>query len=302
MEEIGASENDQPERRLPRRTRSLKDVISNISSWKERRSLQRAEARQAADGRRAAAQREALGRVWDRGQLKAGHLVDDADVAASQHPNTWTPHGVIKTAFEATSARHGHSTRNTCHVLDTLYAVAFASKALLVQMVKGFMELLTSGEKQGEWVLIMRAWDGTPTDVEFGELSHLLCPHARYHYRPDKTKRWQLLSYDEYLKLGRSAKRGSLELFAQTAHTAWNKRNSAGFTLQRYEVLPSMPVFLQNTKGSCMYRAVFDAWPGLSMEHLRDLTTRVLLVVLVLGADDASSCNRLKAFVQELVA
>ena len=120
MEEIGASENDQPERRPPRRTRSLKDVISNISSWKERRSLQRAEARQAADGRRAAAQREALGRVWDRGQLKAGHLVDDADVAASQHPNTWTPHGVIKTAFEATSARHGHSTRNTCHVLDTL--------------------------------------------------------------------------------------------------------------------------------------------------------------------------------------
>ena len=189
MEEIGASENDQPERRPPRRTRSLKGVISNISNWKERRSLQRAEARQAADGRRAAAQREALGRVWDRGQLKAGHLVDDADVAASQHPNTWTPHGVIKTAFEATSARHGHSTRNTCHVLDTLYAVAFASKALLVQMVKGFMELLTSGEKQAEWVLLMRAWDGTPTDVEFGELSHLLCPHARYHYRADKKQK-----------------------------------------------------------------------------------------------------------------
>ena len=64
------------------------------------------------------------------------------------------------------------------------------------------------------WVFVQKCFDGTPVEVDFGNLAHLLCPHAKYRYKRDSGSRWQMLTYDQLISVGRSSKKGVLELFA----------------------------------------------------------------------------------------
>ena len=76
-------------------------------------------------------------------------------------------------------------------------------------------------ENPSHRLLCLRGWDGTPANVEFGKLSAVLCPHAKYYFKANRASKWEVLPYSDYLKLGRAMKHGILELFAQTCELVW---------------------------------------------------------------------------------
>ena len=70
--------------------------------------------------------------------------------------------------------------------------------------------------------------------------------------------------------------------------------------LRRREQLVARPVFVEDTKGSTTYAALHAAFPMLSLSSVFEMCERVRYVVLVLGADNASSNARCKHFIASL--
>ena len=79
-----------------------------------------------------------------------------------------------------------HHSRSTCRVLDALEAVNVTGIGMLRDQLGEFTKGLATGSRSAGWLLALRHWDGTPTDVEFGSLTDHLAPYARYRYKVDE--------------------------------------------------------------------------------------------------------------------
>ena len=110
-----------------------------------------------------------------------------------------------------------------------------------------------------------KAWDSTPTTVEFGTLSDVLSPVARYRYTPDDGASWQVLNFNELCKLGYRRKRGILELLACRFALVWSEPEGLGgdIPIRRVENLIVKPRFIEDTTASTYFSALDSANPHL---------------------------------------
>ena len=83
-----------------------------------------------------------------------------------KHPNSWTPWGVVKGAFESVGNVAPHLTRNTCHANVLIGAVASTIHAMLCALLSNLVSRIERKGKLG-FLMINRAWDGTPHECEF---------------------------------------------------------------------------------------------------------------------------------------
>ena len=115
----------------------------------------------------------------------------------------------------------GEADRKTSHNLHiaseaTSYGASWKTDALITEFVGDVF----SGKYVPDWLMIEKAMDCTPIEVEFGELEPLLFDVARYKH-VDGEGRFSLLTYEEAQRLSLRCKRGVIEMLAQTTTLVW---------------------------------------------------------------------------------
>ncbi len=206
----------------------------------------------------------ALARAWDGRQLRVGDTVMHG---GGLHRKTWTAQGALRLAFQAVGATDTHANRGTSHRLQSMAATVQAEQV---------SELLGSLSRRCvPWLVCPRSWDSSPNKMEFGRLSEVLAPVARYAYKPDEDTRRALLTHSQLCKLGLKRKAGILEVCAQEAQFLWQELANysspglpPGTMCLRREKLLVLPQILQDTTAGTYYAAVDQAVPGACLEDL----------------------------------
>ena len=182
------------------------------------------------------------------------------------------------------------SWHDTHRVLDACCAVA---RALLYTQGK-FIERLEQRIK-GEslpvpWMITIRQFDGTPTDLSFGRLESELRDSARYRYREGEHGRWELLEHHEIQALGEKRSHGCLEVFAQSCKMVWEQpaRAYSGAPVLRVEDIILPPQVLQDTSANCVWGALDVGVPGLGIDAWLNLCDALPYTLMCIGADRGS--------------
>ena len=118
-------------------------------------------------------------------QLRHGELLDDGGSTGSSNNDglhrqskSWTEEGVLSTSFTAIGKRDPYG--QTRNVLDAITGVSVACFQQLSQELQVFLRSRECAGQRLPWVLLQRAFDGTPIHVFFGAFADVLSPLARY--------------------------------------------------------------------------------------------------------------------------
>ena len=104
---------------------------------------------------------------------------------------------MIKSAFDPIGVSLSPAVRDTHNEIEVQGVVHVACQHVQRQVLDSF-----ASRRLPPWLLVQRAFDGTPCEVTFGSLASILAPMARYKWRQDKTQPWNMLSYDELQQMG----------------------------------------------------------------------------------------------------
>ncbi len=269
-----------------------------------KRKLQRRAGKELAQQRRLRGALVAVSRIWNKGCLRRGDRLQKCEERPKKrqrrwiHPNAWTCAGTIKLAFSSIGqvVPHNQAQRTTRRELDAIAVVSLAATDFQQQQTRRWEASVRVGSCSTEWIMVERAWDCTPLTVSYGSLAEVVAPHARYWRRPTKGGRWMLLSHRELQAAGllkRKFSAGVLELMAQAGNLVWSRLES-GFLTERSAPLLFPPCYLPRSSASNMWAALDTAAPSLTGARLPGLCSQVRVVNLVLPADLAGSCSRLK--------
>jgi hypothetical protein len=98
-----------------------------------------------------------------------------------KHANAWDFDHTVKLAFEEVgSGSNRHSTRETSHLNTALGVVAHTCDWSAQQLCDSFFSSIENGLRSVPFFVIERAWDATPSHMEFGTLQDHLEQSARY--------------------------------------------------------------------------------------------------------------------------
>jgi hypothetical protein len=241
----------------------------------------------------------ATGQAWNRNKLRVGDKLDSDHALRKrhggrpQHPAAWSVHGTIALSFARIGALSQRENRDTKRPLDAISVVSLASSQHQCAAVKTRLSSLPHLEGGApEWVFVGRSNDCTPLRMAFG-LLRPLADVARYWHRQTGAPA-QLLNTSEMLaKVGKLPSCGIVEMLAQTGCLAWPQQHGEFCAVERRDLL-FPPCFVERTNGSTIFAAVEGADPSLDIEKLIGLTFTVSFVVVFLGSDLASSCQRMK--------
>ena len=114
--------------------------------------------------------------------------------------------------------------------------------------------------------VVSPACDSTPIRVRFGQLQHLVYPHARYAVKGDD-ERWRLVEHNEYRKLKPGAplgRYGVLDLLGLSITMTWMGPSFAIDGVRAF--LP--PTFLERSNASCLFAACNKQVPPLSVSKV----------------------------------
>ena len=243
-----------------------------------------------------------LADAWDGQVLRDGDKaarmgLPDADIKAV-HPNQFDPKAVVRLAFNSFGADRGpkHGVFGTTHMLGMASVVARACIVATNSVINKFFEAVTS--RSVGWAVIHRHYDSTPMKATFGKLQAELAPSARYLVpAPEGSgKKWRSVRIDEYMRLrGRNRKslpaRGVVDVLAQTASLSFG---SVDGQHHRWNFLLP-PILCQNGTASCIFAAVDEAVPALSMRSIMDLSKQLKYMILNEVPDMCPSNTRKKA-------
>ena len=209
-----------------RRKLSLRDVANELPNCAKRRKLLRVIGRAECELAEAHRRAESVASAWDSQQLRTGDCVQ---IVAGKpgHPNAWLHSSTVKQAFESLGATRTHHSRDTAHELSAVGCVAHAAMMAQEDVLTDFARSIKSGVAKLDWAIVQRCWDSTPRDIEFGRLTSLLCPVARY-FAPGPDGAWEVCTHTEAKARGLKCKRGVLELFAQTCDLVWDEPPPSG--------------------------------------------------------------------------
>ena len=175
----------------------------------------------------------ALGHAWDRRHRCLGDHIHGH--SAAHHPQTWDAENCVRIAVSAIAAGGPHAVRETSHDLTAMCVTVEAVWEAQAQLISDWYHRALTQPKaqflmesrahapQSHWVSIVRGFDSTPHDVEFGSsLTAKLMPIARFRYK-DLNGDWTLISYERMQELGIRRKRGVLELLGQRVQLVWSE-------------------------------------------------------------------------------
>jgi hypothetical protein len=285
-------------------------LLEAVPNRNKRKRLAALLQRFATDKQKQCTDYQALATAFDATRLQVGDFATTAqEEAKDKHMNAWDYKATIKLAFDNLGSTLSHSLRATGNVLDAMTAAALAATFSQKACVKLLYDSVVNKTKALRWLIVLRQWDGTPIDVEFGLLQEQLVELARYRHLDDDGN-WSLLKHKDALKHRKatSLKRGVLEMFAQTIMLVWPE--SAAHTLSettedadvhRVEYVITPPSFIENTTASCEYTALQSACEYLSTPSLCELSKHIPFITLVLGSDFATANVRLKSYTQHRV-
>jgi hypothetical protein len=180
--------------------------------------------------------------VHDQRQLRCGSQITLPD--AGTKACNWNLASTIRLACTQIGQSTTHATRETCHILEGLGAVACAYHTHSSRLVS---ELVRTLPEKSRFLGIIQGWDSSPRTFEFGSLSDILFPVAKYWHKDDNDRTWSLLNAADLQALGSMRRaQGVLELLAQDVTLIWNELASSqvahapqGMMLPRVERFPS---------------------------------------------------------------
>ena len=126
---------------------------------------------------------------------------------------------MIKLAFDSIGVSLSNAVRDTHNEMDVVGVVHVAAKYVQQELLDSF-----ASKDLPPWLLVQRAFDGTPCEVVFGSLDAVIAPMAKYKWRQDAKQPWSMLSYDELRQMSGARRRrqhGCLEFLAQTFLLVW---------------------------------------------------------------------------------
>jgi hypothetical protein len=203
--------------------------------------------------------------------------------------------GAVALAFSSLGKGGTRASDGTSHANDALAGVSIVAHRVQSQRVA---DLLSSGAQK--WFIAVKAFDGTPIDVEFGDLQSVLAPVARYHLKTGgegSSASFKMLSHSDFSKLGFRCRFGILEMLAVTCKLLWPKTCS-GIGFNEEHVL-CRPRFIGGSDANSIAAGVEASVVNLS--DLLSLTTRMPFVVLVLPSDMHGSNLRYKAWAAQVI-
>ena len=225
-------------------------------------------------------------------RVKEGHAYGHGN-----HPRAWTTDGVLELAYSKIGqlCPNRDPNRSTRRSLDAVAAVALAGQAKQEEALKAWhMTQSCMPEGSGpSWIFIRRSSDCTPCRVAFGQLKEL-ADVARVWLNPADRGPSRLVPVASFTaETGKVPAYGIVEVLGQVAMLAWPRRIGVFVAVEREKVILP-PVFLERPNGSTIFRALEDASDTLAWDSIVALTSVCRYVVLFLGTDLASSCQRLK--------
>ena len=123
----------------------------------------------------------ALAEAWNDTRLRVGEQVASTAEEVEHdkfRTNQWDHQSVVRLAFNALGNSSTHHSRDTSRELVVFGAASRAAQCAQKALVDMFVDSLESGRRKLEWLVVSRAWDATPTEVVFGDLSGTLCEHG----------------------------------------------------------------------------------------------------------------------------
>ena len=130
------------------------------------------EAKAAAAGEQASAQLSAIAGVWDDQHLRSG---DHLNVSGRprprhdsgwSHANQWHPNSVLRLAFSLIGKQYRELGLKTRRDLDAISCVALSHVHRQRECLKDFKMRLSAGVEKSCWIILQRAFDGTPCEVQ----------------------------------------------------------------------------------------------------------------------------------------
>lgn len=157
----------------------------------------------------------------------------------------------------------GQTRRN----LSLTTAVAALATDVQKHRVQSCLGMISTKGSNALGLVVVRNYDATPCQVEFGRWAGLVAPYARYFVKDSEAAggrvKWLSVDFAEYTQRCPAGKgrrqhphKGTLELLAQTMSMHYGMRRIPGEPLEWYDrdiVLP--PVFLARADASCTARA-----------------------------------------------
>ena len=265
-----------------------------------------------------------LGRFHNSEQLNVGRQVPlpGSSRVLKTNMQEWTPEGVILHGFLAVGSKESAARRITPNMTDM---VALLSRAWEIAQGEGVRKITRSILETPEvgdilrWLWYQRDFDATPGPWEFGALTSLVAPFARYYRLLDEVsdndpnakekrasvrQKWVQQTYDEVLRTnkGRSPMRGILEMMLVQGSIHWSIPGGPNGSTMRSERLIGRSQFMQKNDASTLFECMETFEDALRVEELVKLLSSGLEALVVgLRADRAKQNNRYKAgFVQLL--
>lgn len=205
-------------------------------------------------------------------------------------PRAWTLAGTVRMAFRCigNTVPNATSMRPSHRELDGVAAVSLAAQSHQADVLRSWTLITESA--QPPWVFVGRWHDSTPLRVTFGLLREL-AQTARY-WRTQRNMPAALLTHAEYTREVSSAlpKVGIVELLAQSCVVAW----PVSPTQVSIREIHLPPRFMGDCTASTLFASLEHADKTLELEKLFELTASVDFVVLFVGSDLASQCQRVK--------
>jgi len=225
-------------------------------------------------------------------KIKEGHAYSHGN-----HPRAWTVDGVLELAFAKIGqlCPNRNSLLTTRRSLDAVAGVALAGQAQQEDALQAWHLTLSCmpRDSRPQWVFLGRSSDCTPCRVAFGQLSDLAAV-ARVWHNPEKGKPSRLITAAAFeAETGKTPGYGIVEVLGQKGIVAW-PHMIGDFVSVELEKVILPPLFLERANGSTIFRGLEVASATLSWDNVLALTEVCRFVVVFLGTDLASSCQRLK--------
>jgi hypothetical protein len=144
--------------------------------------------------------------------------------------------------------------------------------------------------------------DATSCRVQFGRLQAKVAPHARYFVQDANAHNgWRMITLADWKtnkKKNALPMNGVLELFASRAQVHWVE-DGPTTSIQRDELLFSIPCFLEDAKASTIAAALRKVLPDVAPERIVELASEINHVFVSEVPDGAASNVRKKAWTAE---
>ena len=210
---------------------------------------------------------------------------------------SWDPSAVQRVAGRhwryagPTRSSTGTDIEKTSHMCELVSAT---SQCYCKAQSRAIDAQLTQPCKVGfvDGVYIGKGYDATPQKVMYGALASTVMHHARYFVKIWKngSEKWVSMNYAEYVGHTNRARPGMgvLDLFALRYEICIAY---VGGSTDAHDILLK-PVFLQNGKGSSIFRACELAEPALSIENIIKLAEFVPYIVVSENPDSCGANKR----------